>query len=59
VVKGKTFLGIASTEAAGGSDIVSLTTAMARRDDRKLCSTQAPRFSHGDSAVTVVVIRHL
>jgi hypothetical protein len=27
--------------------------------DRKLCSTQAPRFSHGDSAVTVVVIRHL
>lgn len=32
VVKGKTFLGIASTEAAGGSDIASMTTTLKRRD---------------------------
>jgi len=33
VVKGKTFLGIASTEAAGGSDISSLSTRMEKRED--------------------------
>jgi len=33
VVKGKTFLGIASTEATGGSDISSLSTRMEKKKD--------------------------
>jgi alkylation response protein AidB-like acyl-CoA dehydrogenase len=32
VVQGKTFLGIASTEATGGSDIASTSTSMTRKD---------------------------
>ncbi len=33
IVKGKTFLGIASTEATGGSDIASISTTMKRQGD--------------------------
>lgn len=33
VTKGKTFLGIASTEATGGSDIASILTVMEKKDD--------------------------
>ena len=31
VTKGKTFLGIASTEAAGGSDVAAISTTMTKR----------------------------
>lgn len=34
VVKGRTFLGIASTEATGGSDIASTSTSLVRKDGR-------------------------
>jgi acyl-CoA dehydrogenase len=34
VTKGKTLLGIASTEATGGSDITSLSTRLEKRDDK-------------------------
>jgi acyl-CoA dehydrogenase len=34
VVKGKTFLGIASTEATGGSDITSLSTTLEERGEK-------------------------
>jgi acyl-CoA dehydrogenase len=61
VVKGKTFLGIASTEAAGGSDIVSLSTAMARREDNLIINGSKAFISgvreaseHGGGYVTIV-----
>ncbi len=34
VVKGKNFLGIASTEASGGSDIASVSTSLVKRDGK-------------------------
>ncbi|CAG0952640.1 MAG: acyl-CoA/acyl-ACP dehydrogenase [Candidatus Methanoperedens sp.] len=46
VIKGKTFLGIASTEAAGGSDIVSTSTTMEKRDG-KLILNGAKTFISG------------
>ena len=36
VVKGRTFLGIASTEASGGSDIASISTRLERKDGKLL-----------------------
>lgn len=46
VIKGKTFLGIASTEAAGGSDIGSTSTTMEKRDG-KLILNGAKTFISG------------
>ena len=61
VTKGKTFLGIASTEAAGGSDIASISTSM-RKDDDTLVVNGAKSFisgvreaaKHGGGYVTIV-----
>ncbi len=46
VTKGKKFLGIASTEATGGSDIASISTAMEKRDG-KLIVNGAKTFISG------------
>ncbi len=46
VTKGKTFLGIASTEASGGSDIASISTAMEKRGG-KLVINGAKTFISG------------
>ncbi len=46
VTKGKKFLGIASTEAGGGSDIASISTVMEKRDG-KLVVTGAKTFISG------------
>jgi len=46
VTKGKTFLGIASTEATGGSDIASTSTTMEKRDG-KLILNGAKTFISG------------
>jgi len=46
VTKGKTFLGIASTEAAGGSDVVSISTTM-KKEGEKLVVNGAKTFISG------------
>ncbi len=46
VTKGRTFLGIASTEASGGSDIASISTRLERRDG-KLVVNGAKTFISG------------
>ncbi len=46
VTRGKKFLGIASTEASGGSDIASISTTMERRDG-KLIVNGAKTFISG------------
>ncbi len=46
VSKGKKFLGIASTEAGGGSDIASISTTMEKRDE-KLVVNGAKTFISG------------
>ncbi len=46
VTKGKKFLGIASTEASGGSDIVSISTSMEKRGE-KLVVNGAKTFISG------------
>ncbi len=46
VTKGKKFLGIASTEASGGSDIVSISTSMGKKDE-KLVVNGAKTFISG------------
>ena len=46
ITKGKTFLGIASTEATGGSDIASISTTLEKRDG-KLIVNGAKTFISG------------
>ncbi len=46
VTKGKKFLGIASTEASGGSDIAAISTTMKKRDE-KLVINGAKTFISG------------
>jgi alkylation response protein AidB-like acyl-CoA dehydrogenase len=61
VTRGESFLGIASTEATGGSDIASTSTSMARRDGRLIISGTKTYISgvreaaeYGGGYVTVV-----
>lgn len=61
VTKGENFLGIASTEATGGSDIASTSTSMVRREGRLLINGAKSFISgvreaaeHGGGFVTVV-----
>jgi len=46
VTKGKAFLGIASTEAAGGSDVVSISTTM-KKEGEKLAVNGSKTFISG------------
>jgi acyl-CoA dehydrogenase len=65
VTKGRTFLGIASTEASGGSDIASISTRLERRDG-KLVVNGAKTFisgvreaaKYGGGYVTIVKTDH-
>lgn len=61
VTKGRTFLGIASTEASGGSDIASTSTTMVRKGSRLLVNGAKTYISgvreaaqYGGGFVTVV-----
>lgn len=61
VTRGESFLGIASTEATGGSDIASTSTSMKRRDGRLIVSGTKAYISgvreaaeYGGGYVTVV-----
>lgn len=61
VTKGKKFLGIASTEASGGSDIASITTKMEKKDGKLLINGAKTFISgvreaakYGGGYVTVV-----
>jgi len=61
VTAGRTFLGIASTEASGGSDIASISTAMERRDGKLIVNGAKTYISgvreaarYGGGYVTVV-----
>ncbi|MCZ7392544.1 MAG: acyl-CoA dehydrogenase family protein [Candidatus Methanoperedens sp.] len=61
VTKGKTFLGIASTEASGGSDIASISTSLENKDGRFIVNGAKTYISgvreaarYGGGYVTVV-----
>lgn len=61
VIKGKDFLGIASTEAGGGSDISSLSTSMVKMNGKLLVNGAKAYISgvreaagHGGGYVTIV-----
>ncbi len=61
VVRGKTFLGIASTEATGGSDVVSISSTLHRREEKLVVNGSKAYVSgvmeaarYGGGYVTVV-----